>query len=264
MCAGEYKVDPMDRQHELTYNFLTIQDIVERFSLTLMLSLIAGRNLIEIVGSDIGFDPRSLLRGNGVLKTIMSVSSKATSDTMSSTLNYYPLSPACSCRDSLGDGGRLAQTRFHHEIQSHQDHDIRSIHGCTLQGYITRRTDFQEWPWPGIIKSKLEINWISESESRVNLACGLSQRRTLLTDRSTLVTRRLGFAALPLACLVIRITAQAFGMVWSNATPSVLEDASRSALVNTFERWWRPISTTLVFAIGWFWYVGSSTEYRTG
>jgi hypothetical protein len=90
MCAGGYKVDPMDRPYELTYNFLTIQDIVERFSLTLMLSLIAGRNLIEIVGSDIGFDPRSLLRGNGVLKTIMSVSSKSTSDFMSSTLTYCP------------------------------------------------------------------------------------------------------------------------------------------------------------------------------
>ena len=138
MCAGEYKPDPMDRPHELTYNLLTMQDIVERFSLTLMLSLIAGRNLIEIVGSDIGFDPRSLLRGNGVLKTIMSVSSKSTSDFLSSTLTF---SPACSCRDSLGDGRRLAQARFHHEIQSHQDHDIRSIHGCTLQGYITRRTD---------------------------------------------------------------------------------------------------------------------------
>ena len=88
MCAGEYKVDPMDRPHELTYNLLTIQDIVERFSLTLMLSLIAGRNLIEIVGSDIGFDPRSLLRGNGVLKTIMSVSGKSTSNFLSSTLTY--------------------------------------------------------------------------------------------------------------------------------------------------------------------------------
>ena len=79
------------------------------------------------------------------------------------------------------------------------------------------------------------------------------QRRTLLTDRSTLVTRRLGFAALPLACLMIRISAQAFGMVWSNAIPAVTEDASRSALADTFEKWWRPVSTTLVFVIGWFW-----------
>lgn len=38
-----------------------------------MLSLIAGRNLIEIMGSDIGFDPRGLLKGKGVLQTIMSV-----------------------------------------------------------------------------------------------------------------------------------------------------------------------------------------------
>jgi hypothetical protein len=53
-------------------------------------------------------------------------------------------------------------------------------------------------------------------------------------------------------------------MVWSKATPSVLDNASRSALANTFERWWRPISTTLVFAIGWFWYVRFCTENRTG
>jgi len=41
-----------------------------------MLSLIAGRNLIEIMGSDVDFDPRSIFKGKGVLKTILSVSSE--------------------------------------------------------------------------------------------------------------------------------------------------------------------------------------------
>ena len=72
MCAGEQ--DRVSCKRSSSELISLHSDIVERFSLTLMLSLIAGRNLIEIIGSDVDFDPRSLLRGKGLLQTIMSVS----------------------------------------------------------------------------------------------------------------------------------------------------------------------------------------------
>ncbi len=49
-------------------------DIVERYQLSLMLSVIAMRNLIEMAGSDLAFLPKSFIRGKGALETILSVS----------------------------------------------------------------------------------------------------------------------------------------------------------------------------------------------
>ena len=49
-------------------------DIVERFQLSLMLSVIAIRNMIEMAGSDLAFLPKSFTRGKSLLDAIMSVS----------------------------------------------------------------------------------------------------------------------------------------------------------------------------------------------
>jgi hypothetical protein len=49
-------------------------DIVERFQLALMLSVIALRNMIEMAGSDIAFLPKSFIRGKSLVDSILSVS----------------------------------------------------------------------------------------------------------------------------------------------------------------------------------------------
>jgi hypothetical protein len=49
-------------------------DIVERFQLALMLSVIALRNIIEMAGSEIAFLPKSFMRGKSLVDSIMSVS----------------------------------------------------------------------------------------------------------------------------------------------------------------------------------------------
>ena len=49
-------------------------DIVERFQLSLMLSIIALRNMIEMAGSDIAFLPKSFIRGKSLVDAILSVS----------------------------------------------------------------------------------------------------------------------------------------------------------------------------------------------
>lgn len=51
---------------------ITCADIVERFQLMLMLSVIAFRNLIELSGSDFTFLPRAFIRSNTQLETIFS------------------------------------------------------------------------------------------------------------------------------------------------------------------------------------------------
>jgi hypothetical protein len=48
-------------------------DIVERFQLALMLSVIALRNMIEMAGSDIAFLPKSFIRGKSLVDSILSV-----------------------------------------------------------------------------------------------------------------------------------------------------------------------------------------------
>lgn len=69
MCAGKPHLaffrDPKVDGH---------QDIVERFQLGLMLSVIAVRNMIEMSGSDLAFLPKSFVKGKSLLDTILSVS----------------------------------------------------------------------------------------------------------------------------------------------------------------------------------------------
>lgn len=48
-------------------------DIVERFQLGLMLTVIALRNMIEMSGSDIAFLPKSFWRGKSLVESIFSV-----------------------------------------------------------------------------------------------------------------------------------------------------------------------------------------------
>jgi hypothetical protein len=49
-------------------------DIVERFQLGLMLSVIAIRNIIEMAGSDFAFLPKNFVRGKSLVEAILSVS----------------------------------------------------------------------------------------------------------------------------------------------------------------------------------------------
>jgi hypothetical protein len=67
MCAGESFGSPATE----------ITDIVERFQLGLMLSVIALRNMIEMAGSDIAFLPKSFVRGKSLVDAILSVSRRA-------------------------------------------------------------------------------------------------------------------------------------------------------------------------------------------
>jgi hypothetical protein len=68
MCAGTPAIRPSRGGAMLT------KDIVERFQLSLMLCVIAIRNVIEMSGSDIAFLPKSFMRGKSLIDSIFSVS----------------------------------------------------------------------------------------------------------------------------------------------------------------------------------------------
>jgi hypothetical protein len=53
-------------------------DIVERFQLSLMLTVISLRNILEMSGSEIALLPKSFIRGKGLLDSILSVSEAIT------------------------------------------------------------------------------------------------------------------------------------------------------------------------------------------
>lgn len=90
-------------------------DIVERFQLALMLSVIALRNMIEMAGSEIAFLPKSFIRGKSLVDSILSVRLACSArslmiDLMSKSNADIPAGLVC---DHLRDDCRLAQTRIY-------------------------------------------------------------------------------------------------------------------------------------------------------
>lgn len=86
-----------------------------------MLTLIACRNLLEIVGSDVAFYPTNFFQKNGILKTILSVSVASTcfsSRVQGCVLIIFLalLFTACLGRHHVGDGGGLAQAWLHYQV----------------------------------------------------------------------------------------------------------------------------------------------------
>jgi hypothetical protein len=113
MCAGELELVCHIPAYGLSY---VPSDIVERFQLSLMLSIIALRNMIEMAGSDIAFLPKSFIRGKSLLDAILSVCHVAHASP--NIYTEYSVVVAGNIRDNLGDGGGLAETCVHHQIQS--------------------------------------------------------------------------------------------------------------------------------------------------
>ncbi|WVQ94316.1 hypothetical protein IAU59_001395 [Kwoniella sp. CBS 9459] len=164
-------------------------DIVERFQLSLMLSVIAIRNMIEMSGSEIAFLPKSFIRGKSLVDSILSpVLFVIFSEMMVDWLKHAFI------------------TKFNHVRAS----------------IYERFTDV-------LAKDVLLAGSASNGRSRTK-----GRNHQVLLDQSPLVARRLGFASIPLACLVIRIAAQAIGML---TTASHHTDESMSDLTASGWAW---------------------------
>ncbi|WWD16768.1 hypothetical protein CI109_101200 [Kwoniella shandongensis] len=165
-------------------------DIVERFQLSLMLSVIAIRNMIEMAGSEIAFLPKSFIRGKSLVDSI--------------------LSPVLFviCSEMVVDWLKHAFiTKFNHVRAS----------------VYERFTD--------VLAKDVLMAGSTGGQGRSRMK---GRNHQVLLDQSPLVARRLGFASIPLACLVIRIGAQAIGML---TTSSHHNDESMNDLTSRTWAW---------------------------
>lgn len=126
-CAGMY----VNYQISIFSFSLVKSDIVERFSLALMLCMVAFRNLIELSGSEFDFSggfglPKSFgwFRGNNVLWTISYVG--VSPNNPFECLIMF--APASINSHGLGDARRLAETRLYHQVQPHSAISIRAVY----------------------------------------------------------------------------------------------------------------------------------------
>ncbi|KAJ9113887.1 hypothetical protein QFC19_000081 [Naganishia cerealis] len=139
-------------------------DIVERFQLGLMLSVIALRNMIEMSGSEIAFLPKSFVKGKSLLDTILS-----------------PVLIVILSEMAVDWLKHAFITKFNHIRSSVYDRYLDVLCKDVVLAGRTRQS----------VSSKT---------------------RNLLTDHTLLLGRRLGFASLPLSCLLLRVGVQAIGM----------------------------------------------------
>ncbi|WRT65422.1 uncharacterized protein IL334_002365 [Kwoniella shivajii] len=168
-------------------------DIVERFQLSLMLSVIALRNMIEMAGSEIAFLPKSFIRGKSLVDSILSpVLFVIVSEMVVDWLKHAFI------------------TKFNHVRAS----------------VYERFTDV-------LAKDVLLAGSSGNSRNRMR-----GRNHQVLLDQSPLVARRLGFASIPLACLVLRVSAQAIGMLsTSSHHEGSIKDFSAGAWAWTVLKW---------------------------
>ncbi|WVQ73897.1 hypothetical protein IAR50_003478 [Cryptococcus sp. DSM 104548] len=148
-------------------------DIVERFQLSLMLAVIALRNIIEMSGSEIAFLPKSFIKGKSLVDSILS------------PILFVIMS-------------EMVVDWLKHAFITKFNHVRASVY--------ERFTDV-------LAKDVLLAGSVSSSAPLSDKRRQLAGRHRILLDQSPLVARRLGFASIPLACLVIRVAFQAIGML---------------------------------------------------
>lgn len=212
---------------------LTCADIVERFQLTLMLSAIGLRNLIEVSGaaaSSISPSGAGQLGGAGV-----PLSGAPSPFAASSIVNGGALSASGVKAGSINSSGGASSSSG-------------SNFGATILGPLP--TSFTVFPSFSLLEtafapvcivlgSECLVDWLKHAFitkfnhirpavygrfmdvlCRDLVVTGSSAgspnaraRKHTFVDQSPIVSRRLGFAALPLACMLVRITLQMIGMV---------------------------------------------------
>lgn len=175
-----------------------------------MLCVIAVRNFIEMAGSDIAFLPQSFIRGKSLVESILSVR-RYRNSRESSTADVLYLSPKPVLFVIISE---MLVDWLKHAFITKFNHVRSSVYG--------RFTDV-------LAKDVLLAGSLNNIRNLINgrtvrhSSCysGNSAKNTLqhpvLLDQSPLVARRLGFASIPLACLVIRVGAQAIGMLTNSS-----------------------------------------------
>lgn len=173
---------------------MTCADIVERFQLTLILSAIGVRNLIEVSGGSLAGGPSEGGGGGGEIPLPRSFTVIPSLSILETSFAPVAIVLASEC---LVDWLKHAFiTKFNH---------IRPAVYGRFMDVLCR----------DLVVAGPAVASASQgkgSDDKGATAFQPKPRRTVV-DQSPIVSRRLGFAALPLACLLVRVSAQIWSMI---------------------------------------------------
>lgn len=232
---------------------MTCADIVERFQLALILSAIAIRNLIEVSGGMGGNNggevplPRAFtfLPSISVIETSFApVAIVLLSECMVDWLKhafitkFNHIRPAVYgrfmdvlCRDLVVGGPTPPSAAVPNAVPptpgipstatfpptqppASAATTAQSPQPPTALGTTTSDAASSQHP---IAAATATVSTSAATSAALAAATARSRRRHTFVDQSPIVSRRLGFAALPLACLLVRVSAQIWGMIADNS-----------------------------------------------
>lgn len=182
-------------------------DIVERFTLALMLLVVAFRNLIELSGSTFNFSegfamPKSFgwFRGNNVLWTISYVCLHSLPCPNLSLILYQPVLTVMASETLVDWLKHAFITKFNHIRPSVYERYTDVLCRDLASGSAVGRHGVR----------KVGVNIVLSPSS---LTDQRSEFQHTYVDQSPLVARRLGFASLPLAVLAVLIGSQSVALL---------------------------------------------------
>ncbi|TIA87711.1 hypothetical protein E3P99_03013 [Wallemia hederae] len=166
---------------------ITCADIVERFQLMLMLSVIAFRNLIELSGSDFTFLPRAFML-------------RSTSSTTHLETIFSPVLLVILSEMGVDWLKHAFITKFMHIRPTIYGRFMDILAGDFLP---VRKLD-------NTVHMSMQMQMHKQGHGHGQMKHINTPTNDLLSHR---ISRRLGFAAIPLAAFVVRVAVQALGML---------------------------------------------------
>lgn len=185
---------------------MTCADIVERFQLTLILFAIGVRNLIEVTsgGDNLG-SAASRPRGGPLGDVPLPRSFTVLPSLSVLATSFAPV--------VIVLGSECVVDWLKHAFITKFNHIRPSVYGRFMDVLcrdLVIAGPAQPAPFQGQSKARTGD---ADKESGGPGLVMQAQRRNTFVDQSPILSRRLGFAALPLACLLARVSVQIYGML---------------------------------------------------
>lgn len=184
---------------------LTCADIVERFQLTLMLCSIGLRNLIEVAGAA-GNSVAALTPPAAVPEIVEEVMSNVNTSKFSSPLSAIAILGALPTSFTVFPSFSLLETIFTPVCIVLASEFVVD---WLKHAFITKFNHIR----PSVYGRFMDVLCRDLVMAGPVVRSSSSRRKHTFVDQSPVVSRRLGFAAVPLACLLVRMASQVMGML---------------------------------------------------
>lgn len=223
---------------------LTCADIVERFQLTLMLCSIGLRNLIEVAGAA-GNSIAALTPPAAVPEVVEEViTQNANTSKYSSPLSAIAILGALPTSFTVFPSFSLLETIFTPVCIVLASEFLVD---WLKHAFITKFNHIR----PSVYGRFMDVLCRDLVMAGPVVRSSSSRRKHTFVDQSPVVSRRLGFAAVPLSCLLVRMTAQVMGMLHDDshfdecAVPEWHKKAAEAAAMANNDSWLSFIWNTL-------------------